>query len=267
MSLSPPTYLMEHESEGARIRNKTDVDATRDQLHNAGLVCGMTALDVGCASGAASVEIGRIAAPGTVVGIDASEARLKEAQVLAQSAGANNLEFHRGDAYAIPFPDDTFDFVWSRFLLEYLKRPVDAIAEMKRVARKGGLVANADLDGNCLFHYPIDPHLEAGLQKICRILAATGFDPWVGRKLYHYYRQVGFQDIRAFVTPHHVIAGEPREDERRNWHEKIDTIHAKLTGVYDDQQELDDLAEAFKGFIDSPETFTYSSLIIVVGKV
>ncbi|MFC1836257.1 class I SAM-dependent methyltransferase [Thermodesulfobacteriota bacterium] len=258
-------YIMEHESEGSRIRNKTDLEGTRSQLTMVGLKRGMNCLDVGCASGAVTVEMARMAAPGAVVGLDMSERRLHEAETLANEAGVPRIHFRKGNAYRIPLEDDKFDFVWNRFLLEYLEHPVTAIKEMKRVTKPGGTVVSADLDGNCLFHYPIEPQMERGLEKVIKMLSATGFDPYVGRKLYHYYRQVEFSNIRVFMMPHHLIAGEPTEDDRQNWYEKIETIRQKLTDSGSDVEELKSLAQSFRQLIDSPDTFTYSSLIVVVG--
>ncbi|MBI4961748.1 MAG: methyltransferase domain-containing protein [Desulfomonile tiedjei] len=259
-------YLMEHCTEGARIRNKTDKAAARSQLFTSGLEPGMFALDVGCASGAVTVEMGRIVAPATAVGADSSDERIAEARALARESGVDNVEFRKANVYSLPFEDNTFDFVWTRFLLEYLPDPVAAIREMKRVTKPGGLVVCADLDGNCLFHYPIDPQLESGIQKVMRMLASTGFDPWVGRKLYHFCRTVGFSEIEAHMVPHHLIAGIPCAREQNNWHQKIDTLRENLLPVYPDRSELDRLAEDFKRMIDSPDTFTYSPLIMIVAR-
>jgi SAM-dependent methyltransferase len=39
-----------------------------------------------------------------------------------------------------PFPDDTFDEVYSKCLYEHLKNPFSVLLEMKRVAKKGGRI-------------------------------------------------------------------------------------------------------------------------------
>jgi SAM-dependent methyltransferase len=259
-------YLMEHRTEGSRVRNKTDIEATRSQLLMAGLQMGMTALDVGCGSGAVTVEMGRLNDPAKAVGTDISGSRLNEARTLAWQSKVLNVSFRQGSVYSLPFEDNAFDFVWARFLLEYLKDPVAAIHEMKRVTKPGGLVVCADLDGNCLFHYPIDPRLESGIQKVMGLLACTGFDPWVGRKLYHFCRTVGFSEIEAHMVPHHLISGIPSDRDRDNWHRKIDTLHEKLLPVFPDPHELGWIAENFKHMIDSPETFTYGPMIMIVGR-
>jgi len=258
-------YLMEHEQEGTRIREKTDPQATRAQLAMVGLESGMYALDVGCASGAVTMEMARMTEPATAVGLDISRERLKEAEMLAGQLKIPNVRFKQGLASEIPFDSDNFDFVWSRFLLEYMSDPVAVIKEMKRVAKPGAPVVSADLDGNCLFHYPIEPDLEAIIHKVMKALAKTGFDPWVGRKLYHYYRQAGFRDIKAFMVPHHLIAGAPTEQERLNWSRKLEIVKQGLAGTVAEKDSLDDLCDRFMRLIESPETFTYSPLIVMVG--
>jgi ubiquinone/menaquinone biosynthesis C-methylase UbiE len=259
------SYLMESETEGRRIFEKTDLEATRSQLILAGLRQGMNCLDVGCASGAATIELAALCAPGKVTGMDISQSHLSQAEKAANNKGTNNAIFMCGNVYSLPFEDNRFDFVWVRFLLEYLKEPLVAISEAKRVARPGGLVVCADLDGNCLFHYPISPRLDAGLNKVMAKLSETGFDPWVGRKLYHYYRVVGFSQISAQVFIHHLIAGEPCARERNNWHAKIDTLHTKLSDSFSNREESEYLLKGMKTLIDSPDTFTYSPLIMMIG--
>jgi SAM-dependent methyltransferase len=51
--------------------------------------------------------------------------------------------FVRGDVYALPFPDETFDVVYSNGLLDVLPDIVTAIGEMTRVLRPGGLFVAA----------------------------------------------------------------------------------------------------------------------------
>jgi SAM-dependent methyltransferase len=64
-----------------------------------------------------------------VAGLELSE------NMIARSAVPELLRV--GDAYDLPFPDDSFDFVFSGSLLHHLERPADALREMRRVARRG----------------------------------------------------------------------------------------------------------------------------------
>jgi SAM-dependent methyltransferase len=56
------------------------------------------------------------------------------------------VEFHRGDAEALPFADAEFDAVTANFLLPHLARPERAMAELVRVLAPGGRLAMATWD-------------------------------------------------------------------------------------------------------------------------
>jgi SAM-dependent methyltransferase len=62
-----------------------------------------------------------------VVGIELSE------NMIARSSCPELMRV--GDAYDLPFPDDSFDVVFSGNLLHHLDRPADALREMGRVSR------------------------------------------------------------------------------------------------------------------------------------
>ncbi len=85
---------------------------------------GKTALDMGCGDGFWS---GRLASAGyAVTSIDLEKNY--------PAAIAVNLE------NGLPFPDRSFDLVWSTDVLEHLHTPVRAVAEIKRVLKPGGLL-------------------------------------------------------------------------------------------------------------------------------
>src|SRR6187399_320345 len=62
-------------------------------------------LDVGCGNGAFTEMVVQRCSPARVDGIDPSEAQLAYARARPASHIA---QFQRGDAMALPFPDDTF---------------------------------------------------------------------------------------------------------------------------------------------------------------
>jgi SAM-dependent methyltransferase len=100
------------------------------------------ALDVACGPG--SVAVAFAARVRQAVGLDATEAMLEEARGLAARTGAGNVAWHRGDVYALPFPDGAFDIVSCRFAFHHLQEPARAFAEMVRVARAGGRIVLCD---------------------------------------------------------------------------------------------------------------------------
>jgi SAM-dependent methyltransferase len=63
----------------------------------------------------------------------------------AAEDGARNVLFTEGDATRLPFPDQQFDVVVSRFAFHHFDDPGLAAQEMARVCRRGGLVAVIDI--------------------------------------------------------------------------------------------------------------------------
>jgi SAM-dependent methyltransferase len=62
----------------------------------------------------------------------------------AFAAFGASVEFHKGDAQALPFGDDSFDIVTCQTVLMHLADPLAALLEMRRVVRPGGIVICAE---------------------------------------------------------------------------------------------------------------------------
>ena len=83
-----------------------------------GARAGMNILDVGCGSGFLSRLLARPLDNVTVVGIDPDGQLLDAAQdLLGREALPTEIQLGQGDAYRLPFPDETFDLVTSQTLL------------------------------------------------------------------------------------------------------------------------------------------------------
>src|SRR2546425_13263731 len=80
-----------------------------------------------------------------VFGADFSEAMLREARAKCAARGERGVRLLAGDALALPFADKTFACVTSAFLLRNLADLSAGLAEMRRVAMPGGLVAALEI--------------------------------------------------------------------------------------------------------------------------
>jgi ubiquinone/menaquinone biosynthesis C-methylase UbiE len=105
-------------------------------------LAGDVSLDVACGPG--SVVCAFAGHVRRATGLDATEAMLVEARRLAAAKGINNVEWHRGDVYALPFADGAFDIVSCRYTFHHLEAPAKALAEMMRVCRPGGRIVVCD---------------------------------------------------------------------------------------------------------------------------
>jgi ubiquinone/menaquinone biosynthesis C-methylase UbiE len=99
-------------------------------------------LDVACGPG--SVVVAFAPRVRRAIGLDYTEAMLDQARQLAAKSGVANVEWHRGDVYALPFADGTFDIVSCRYAFHHLQEPARALAEMVRVCRAGGRIVLCD---------------------------------------------------------------------------------------------------------------------------
>jgi SAM-dependent methyltransferase len=95
-------------------------------------------LDVGCGTGALTELILEEAQPAEVVGVDPSAGFVAYARERVHD-GRATLEV--ADATALPFGDEMFGAVVSGLVLNHIPAPGDALAEMARVTRPGGVVA------------------------------------------------------------------------------------------------------------------------------
>lgn len=98
---------------------------------------GKSILEVGCGRGATLLEFARRGA--NVVGLDYSTEALAICEKLKMSNGiAGKAFFVNADASKIPFPSDSFDFVFSVGLIEHFQDPRAILAEQHRVLRSNG---------------------------------------------------------------------------------------------------------------------------------
>jgi ubiquinone/menaquinone biosynthesis C-methylase UbiE len=108
--------------------------------------CGATAedtvLDVACGPGLTACAFAKVAA--NVTGIDLTPAMLERAKARQAELGLANLTWDTGDVTALPYPDDSFSLVVTRYSFHHLLNPAAALSEMKRVCKPGGRVMVMD---------------------------------------------------------------------------------------------------------------------------
>jgi len=97
---------------------------------------GMRVLDLASGTGEPAISLAGCVGPsGSVAALDLSDELLKIAAQRAQHRGLQNLSFHRADAQAIPFADESFDLGTSRFGVMFFADIRKALRELYRVLR------------------------------------------------------------------------------------------------------------------------------------
>ncbi len=157
--------------------------ATHAAFFTPHLRSGMRLLDCGCGPGSITLDLAQLVAPGGVVGVDLAENQLEQARAAAAEHGVTNARFESANAYALPFPDDSFDAVFSHAVVEHLREPRAALQEMRRVLKPGGVLGLRDADRAGEIFWPPDPTLLKFHDVWSRLGQHNGGDPFFGRRL------------------------------------------------------------------------------------
>jgi SAM-dependent methyltransferase len=164
------------------------------------MAAGADVLDVGCGPGTITAGLAALVPGGRVVGMDAAGGVLEEARAEAARRGLSNISYEVGDVYHLAFADDSFDVVHAHQVLQHLSDPVAALIEMRRVCRRGGIVAARDSDYGGMLWFPADPGLAEWQLLYRRVARVIGGEPDAGRRLLSWARAAGFGEIQASAS-------------------------------------------------------------------
>jgi ubiquinone/menaquinone biosynthesis C-methylase UbiE len=107
----------------------------------AGVADGMRALDVGCGSGLLTSALADRLGAANVAAADPSETLLA-----ACAARVPDADVRQAPAEELPWPDASFDAVLSQLVLNFVADADAAVAEMRRVAVPGAILASCTWD-------------------------------------------------------------------------------------------------------------------------
>jgi ubiquinone/menaquinone biosynthesis C-methylase UbiE len=99
-----------------------------------------------------------------ITGLDISKSFVEIARKNAKEAGYK-IDFREGNASAMPFKDETFDFTFCQAAFKNFSEPGKAIAEMYRVLKPGGTAVISDM------------RRDASAEDIEREVNGMGLDP------------------------------------------------------------------------------------------
>ncbi|MBS7619506.1 methyltransferase domain-containing protein [Candidatus Bathyarchaeota archaeon] len=170
---------------------------------------GMKVLDAGCGTGAVARKMATKVSPGEVYGIDIDPLFICEARKLAANEGVSNVRFELGDVDSLKYGDGTFDISYCRLVLMHVKNPVKTVTELKRVTKKGGVVAVSDNDDGGVITYPEMPKMMDLWTKYGRSAKIRGEDRYIGRQLFSIFSHAGLSPITIYPLPIHATQQTP----------------------------------------------------------
>ena len=162
---------------------------------------GMKVLDCGCGPGTISVGLAKAVAPGELQGVDIEASQIAMAQAAARAGGHDNAHFQVSDATNLPFADNTFDVAHCHAILMHVPKLAQALAEVKRVLKPGGILSARE---SVIGAYVFEPDPQGGLKQatdtFAKLLTANGGHPNLGKALKTVLLEAGFRDVHATAS-------------------------------------------------------------------
>jgi ubiquinone/menaquinone biosynthesis C-methylase UbiE len=207
-------------------------------------------LDVGCGPGTITADLAALV--GHVTALETSEEVLRLAR---HEISSPNVSFAVGDVHSLPFADNTFDVVNAHQVLQHVADPVQALRQMRRVCRPGGIVSVRDSDYAGFIWYPTMPELNEWLDLYRAMARLAGGEPDAGRRLLHWAQQAGFSDISAGSSTWCYSTEQERDFWGGMWAQRVtsSSIAAQaLASGYATQADLHRLSAAWLAWAADP---------------
>ena len=206
-------------------------------------------LDVGAGAGTITVDLAGIVADVTATEIGSDGLDLTRSAAAAR--GASNIDFRVADVHALPFGDGTFDVTHAHQVLQHVADPVQALREMARVTRPGGIVAVRDSDYSGFTWWPRVPRLDTWLDLYRSAATANGGEPDAGRRLLAWAHAAGLGDVTATSSTWCYADPEERAWWGGLWADRIveSAISHQLTrSALATPEELREVADAWRAW-------------------
>jgi SAM-dependent methyltransferase len=215
-------------------------------------------LDVGCGQG--TITLGLAGTAGHVIGVDLVDEEFAAARRWAARHEIENVEFRVGSVDALDFPADHFDACLCHSMLETLEHPLEALVEIKRTLKPGGVFGVACVEyGGLVLAGPEEELLKrfySVREQVWQLENAA--DPYRGRRLRGLLGQAGFDRIDAttkyfsYGTADAVESfGRARADDcGEGWYVSSAQKHGLAT-----TSDLEAMGRAWLGWSTSPDAY------------
>jgi len=192
-----------------RLRILHDVygPGSRSVLERAGIRRGMCVADLGSGTGMTTRLLAELVGPsGEVVGVEFSAAQIRQARALLPKH-LTNVRFVEASATDTGLPRQSFDLVYSRFLLIHLTDPGAALREMYELLKPNGILVCEDGDLTSAGSEPFSS-LHAFSELFGKLGPKWGVDYTLGRRLFTMARAARFDEPEITLNQPAVSRGE-----------------------------------------------------------
>ena len=178
-------------------------------------------LDVGCGFGGTLAVINETHSDMTLHGLNLDNRQLQRAKTLVQPKASNTVQFHQGNACALPFPNQVFDRVLAVECIFHFPDRAQFLKEAFRVLKPGGILSLSDFTPKNviapLMKITLPKPFDVGFYGHCRVDTSlrryhaianqSGFITTIENNItnntlptYRYLRKIGLQQKQLHFT-------------------------------------------------------------------
>ncbi len=190
------------DNELQRLRNQALISWGKEarNLKWMGLEGHMSILELGSGPGFVTEALAKLVPDGEVVALEIDPVLIERAEAYLQGKEGGNWRIVQGNIMSIGLPENSFDFVYGRYLFQHLPDPIGAAKEAFRVLKPGGKLVIFDIDDNLtIFDPPGSPEIRAVGERLNKAFrdeqASKGGNRLIGRRLLHILKKAGFQNL------------------------------------------------------------------------
>lgn len=184
--------------EQARLSKLNDI-TNQSFIEYLEISAGMKVCDLGCGMGNLINALDYKYSNLELVGIEIAKEQFDVAKEINE--GRPNIELINSDILENTLPSNYFDVTYCRYLLEHVQAPIEVIKEMVRITKLGGKIVVQENDLDNIIYYPtIEGHREV-ITQLCNLQIQMGGDPYIGRKLYSFFKEANVKNITLEYAP------------------------------------------------------------------
>ena len=169
---------------------------------------GSKILEAGCGVGAQTVTLARNSPLAQITSIDISDKSIAKAREAVEKTDATNVTFRQADIFNLPFEPESFDHIFVCFVLEHLKKPVEALQCLRTFLKGGGTITVIEGDHGSTYFYPDNASSHKAVQCQVALQRQAGGNANIGRALYPLLTRAGFGSVH--VSPRMVYVDSSR---------------------------------------------------------
>jgi SAM-dependent methyltransferase len=167
-------------------------EASMRWLLRLGIAPSWNCLEVGAGNGSLALRIAELAdTKGSVVAVDI------DMELIADFEEKHGIGVRRHDIEEDGPVGGEFDLVHARMVVSHLDKPMLGLRNMVRSLKPGGLLVVEDLDKTSSSVIEESGSFAEDRERVAAIVASSGYDPFMGRRLPGMFRELGLTDLFA----------------------------------------------------------------------